>query len=113
MAKLAKTTTENTKFKTLSSPQIDYVEWFDDNYTVAIQLTGTLDGDCRQGATPAVKKGEELFVEFSFEEAEFLFEELRRVLTQRAYAKYKTYEDMDRAYAMNEFNISEEEYQSK
>jgi hypothetical protein len=104
---------ETKKWKTLSNPSINFVEWFDDNYSVAIELKGNYDSDGRKDAVPAVKNGETLFMELSLEDAEFLFEELRTIIMERARIKYETFRQMDKAYWKAEHNMSDEEYDER
>jgi hypothetical protein len=82
------------KLKSVFSPSINDVSWFDENYTLSIILEGTEDTDGRECFKPAVKKGEELLIELSLEDAEYLFEELRHIITERARIKYEGYKEM-------------------
>jgi hypothetical protein len=101
---------ETPKLKSLDNPSINEVCWFDDNYSVAILFEGKRDTDGRKGITPAVKSGEELLLEMSLDDAEFLFEELRTIIMERARIKYETFREMDKAYWKTECNMSDEEY---
>jgi hypothetical protein len=82
------------KLKSVFTPIINDVSWFDENYTLSIILQGTTDTDGRECFKPAVKEGEELLIELSLEDAEYLFEELRHILTERARVKYEHYKEM-------------------
>jgi hypothetical protein len=101
------------KLKSLFNPSINDVSWFDENYTLSIILEGIADTDGRECFTPAVKKGEELLVELTLDDAEYLFEELKHILKERARLKYESYRQMDKAYWRVECDMSDEEYDER